>query len=267
MSLEHSESTRPVAFNLPSTPGREDPIYKPAIEPCSDPKHSAAFIFNHGLADSAAAIENVADQFQQGGRLPWMSWILPNAKFNHINMDTAWFIPNGLPALAPSRPELVAEEDETGMLESVAYLESVIDAVVATGIPPRRIVLGGFSQGCAMSLLTHLTSSKYSGKLAGIVGLLGFLPLSDSNSQRIPSLRESAGLPRTVEGVPMFLARGTKDEFVPKRVWEYSLKAVQDLGVQEGDLEVREYPIRHTINGAVLQDVCFWLEKVVPSLT
>ena len=57
----HSEfrmSTVNKNITLPSNQGREDPIYKPAINPCSDPKQSAAFIFIHGLADSAVAIES-----------------------------------------------------------------------------------------------------------------------------------------------------------------------------------------------------------------
>lgn len=103
------------------------------------------------------------------------------------------------------------------MLKMVAYLESLLDFAVNAGIPPNRIVLGGFSQGCTMSLLTHLTSSTYSCKLAGIVALLGFLPLCDQKT-RIEQLRTRAGLSAKVEGnVPIFLARGTKDEFIPRR--------------------------------------------------
>ena len=44
-------------MTLPSTPGREDPIWKPAIKPCSDPHNSAAFIFVHGLGDTADGLE------------------------------------------------------------------------------------------------------------------------------------------------------------------------------------------------------------------
>lgn len=45
-------------MTLPTTPGREDPIYKPASKPCSDPAHGAAFIFVHGLGDSADGLES-----------------------------------------------------------------------------------------------------------------------------------------------------------------------------------------------------------------
>jgi predicted esterase len=45
---------------------------------------------------------------------------------------------------------------------------------VDSGIEASRIVLGGFSQGAAMSLLTGMTSTY---KLGGIVVLSGWLPL------------------------------------------------------------------------------------------
>jgi predicted esterase len=60
------------------------------------------------------------------------------------------------------------------MLESSRQLNELITAEVDAGIDASRIVLGGFSQGGAMSLLTGLTSER---KLAGLAVLSGFLPL------------------------------------------------------------------------------------------
>ena len=137
------------------------------------------------------------------------------------------------------------------MLESVAYLDSLVEACVNAGVPANRIVLGGFSQGCAMSLLWYLTTSKYSDKLAGIVGLLGFLPLSDGR-QRIQELRAGAGLSPEPPKLPLFLARGTKDSLISTRVWNYTLQGLKDLGVDDSTLDVHVYPgLEHTIHGPV----------------
>jgi lysophospholipase-2 len=46
---------------------------------------------------------------------------------------------------------------------------------VKRGVPPQRIVVGGFSQGCIVSLLLGL-GGRYAGRVAGIVGLSGVLP-------------------------------------------------------------------------------------------
>jgi len=55
-------------MTLPSIPGREDPIYKPATTPASDPAHGAAFIFVHGLGDDAEGLEG--DSFHLYGQMP-----------------------------------------------------------------------------------------------------------------------------------------------------------------------------------------------------
>lgn len=65
-------------------------------------------------------------------------------------------------------------EDEPGMLRTVRSLNELITAEVDAGIPAERIVLGGFSQGAAMTLVTGLTSER---KLAGLIVMSGWLPL------------------------------------------------------------------------------------------
>ena len=62
------------------------------------------------------------------------------------------------------------------MLKTASSLNGLISAEVDDGIPASRIVLGGFSQGGAMSLLTGLTSER---KLAGLAVLSGWLPLRE----------------------------------------------------------------------------------------
>lgn len=63
-------------------------------------------------------------------------------------------------------------EDESGLLESAAYLNSLISDEISSGIKSSRIILGGFSQGGTMSLLTGITSAT---KLGAIVILSGRL--------------------------------------------------------------------------------------------
>lgn len=60
------------------------------------------------------------------------------------------------------------------MLATKASLETLINDELKSGIDASRIVLGGFSQGAAMSLLTGLTGSS---KLGGLAVLSGWLPL------------------------------------------------------------------------------------------
>lgn len=64
---------------------------------------------------------------------------------------------------------------EEGMMESIASIDQLITEEVDSGIDPSRIVLAGFTQGGAMSLLTGLTTQK---KLAGLAIMSGRLPIS-----------------------------------------------------------------------------------------
>lgn len=257
---------------------RKSPIIIEPISPV-DPSKAAAFVFVHGLGDEAEGVESmplvfldahgvdynsdVARQFQNAGKLPYMTWVLPNALENNDLATTAWYMPTSLSPYPPSRPELEDDEDEEGMLATIKYLTSLIDDLVKQGIPEKRIVLGGFSQGHAMSLLGGLTS-KYAGKLAGLVGLSGYLPLPD----RIPTLREEAGLPKDVkDDVEVFLARGTGDRLVPKRYHRLCYEKLFELGVPEERVTLKEYEgMGHVLNGAELRDLCTWLERVVPPL-
>jgi predicted esterase len=66
------------------------------------------------------------------------------------------------------------EEDEVGMSQSIACLDALLAELVAGGVDPSRLVLGGFSQGAAMTLLTGLTTGT---PLAGLFVLSGRLPL------------------------------------------------------------------------------------------
>jgi lysophospholipase-1 len=65
-------------------------------------------------------------------------------------------------------------EDERGMLESARQINALVTEEVDAGIDPSRIILGGFSQGGTMSLLTGLTGER---KLGGLAVLSGWLPL------------------------------------------------------------------------------------------
>ena len=55
-------------------------------------------------------------------------------------------------------------------------VNGLIRQEVDNGIPSDRIVVGGFSQGCVLSLLTGLTSEY---KFGGVIGCSGWLALAE----------------------------------------------------------------------------------------
>lgn len=172
-------------------------------------------------------------------------------------------MPTPLSPYPSSCPELDDEEDEVGMKSSMTYIISLIDDLIEQGVPARRIVLGGFSQGCAMTMLTGLLS-KHAGKLGGLIGLSGYLPLAD----RILVLREEAGLTKHVEDdIDIFLTRGMSDMLVPKRHFRICYETLFGLGMKQDKVIVKEYEgLGHTVNGATMRDMCNFLERVVPDI-
>lgn len=88
-----------------------------------------------------------------------------------------------------------ANEDAEGINASAEYLSGLIQQEIDAGIPADRIVVGGFSQGGAMSIYTGLMAKV---KLAGIVSLSGWLLLSKT-------IREVHGAgPKKNDNTPIF---------------------------------------------------------------
>ena len=65
-------------------------------------------------------------------------------------------------------------EDESGILQSRDEINKLITQEISDAVPQNRIVVGGFSQGGAMSLATGLTTEH---KLAGLAVLSGWFPI------------------------------------------------------------------------------------------
>nr|XP_054512716.1 acyl-protein thioesterase 1 isoform X8 [Pan troglodytes]XP_054972529.1 acyl-protein thioesterase 1 isoform X5 [Pan paniscus] len=128
----------------------------PAIVPAAR-KATAAVIFLHGLGDTG---HGWAEAFA-GIRSSHIKYICPHA-FDIIGLS----------------PD--SQEDESGIKQAAENIKALIDQEVKNGIPSNRIILGGFSQGGALSLYTALTMQQ---KLAGVTALSCWLPLRASFPQ------------------------------------------------------------------------------------
>jgi predicted esterase len=113
-------------------------------------------------------------------------------------------------------------DDEAGIKESSKYIHDLIaNEISAKGIPAERIVLGGFSQGGAMSLYSGLTAPK---KLGGIVGLSCYLLLRD----KIKDLAIEAG--NANEKTKIFMGHGTADPVVRYDYGIMTSEVLRDIG-------------------------------------
>lgn len=169
-------------------------------------------------------------------------------------MARAWYIPSKLTPRPASRPELEDEEDYEGIMESCQYITSIVKDLNARDIPADRIAVGGFSQGCAVSLVLGL-ASEYAGRFAGIFGLMGYLPLE----KQLENIKKESAPEANVVDQPVMIARGTEDALVPSRYFKSCFAALQALGIRK--IDTHEYNIGHTLSGKVLADLCVFLEE------
>ena len=144
--------------------------------------------------------------------------------------------------------DLVRREDEAGLRASQQAVQDLIARENARGIPSERIILAGFSQGCAMALQTGL---RHPETLAGIIGLSGYLPLAATATHE----RHAAN-----HKTPIFLAHGTQDPVVAFERAQATLEALQQMGY---DVRFETYPMPHSVCLEEVQDIAGFLREII----
>ena len=155
----------------------------------------------------------------------------------------SWFDIMGLDNTAP--------EDTEGIKAAAAKIHTKIKDLEDQGVPHERIILGGFSQGGALSLYAGLT---YPRKLAGIIALSCWLPLHKD----FPNAMSAAN-----KSTPILQCHG-KEDFVVPHVWgreshEVLLKCVDDVNLK---LYAK---LAHSASDKELAHVVEFITKCVPS--
>ena len=202
----------------------------------------ATLIILHGLGADGSDFAPFVDEIDLGAVGP-VRWLFPNAPQQPVTINGGYVMPSWFD-IRHDR----ADEDEAGLRRSQAAIEALLAQEKARGMPAGRIVLGGFSQGCAMALLTGL---RHAERLAGIVGMSGYLPLAGT----LAAERSAANA-----DVPIFLAHGTQDEMVALPRATASRDALAALGYA---VDWHAYPMGHSVCMQEVQDLRRWLLKVL----
>lgn len=214
------------------------------IEIETAPNPQFAIIWLHGLGADGNDFVPIVRELDLAG-LPGIRFIFPHAKTMPVTINggyvmRAWYDITGA--------ELTRREDEGGLRASQRDIEALIAREKERGIPASRIILAGFSQGCAMTLQTGL---RHPEKLAGMLCLSGYLPLAPVTAAE----RTEANLQ-----TPIFMAHGRQDHVVPFLRAEQSRDALQALGYQ---VEWHAYQMQHSLCLEEVQDISKWIRKVL----
>ncbi len=205
---------------------------------------TASIIVLHGLGADGTDFLPFADEIDLQAIGP-VRWVLPRAPVRPVTINGGHRMRAWYDILAT---DLVRREDETGLRESFAAVQALIEREIARGVPARRIVLAGFSQGCAITLGAGLRCPQ---RLAGLAGLSGYLPLAAQTPAELAAANRD---------VPVFLAHGRNDPVVVAARGTASRDALQAQGYA---IEWHDYPMEHSVCIEEVRDLQAWLMKVL----
>ena len=214
------------------------------IEIETGPNPVASIVLMHGLGADGNDFVPICQELRLEAVGP-VRFVFPNAPQIPVTINGGYVMPAWYDILGT---DLARREDEAGLRRSQAAIEELLARERARGVAPRKTVLAGFSQGCAMALLTGL---RHDEKLAGIVALSGYLPLADKTAAE----RSKANL-----GTPIFMAHGRQDPVVVPARAIASRDLLLDLGYK---LQWTDYAMPHSVCPQEIADLNQWLLKVL----
>ena len=214
------------------------------IEVDTAPNPEIAIIWLHGLGADGNDFVPIVRELDLSG-LPAIRFVFPHANTMPVTINGGYVMRSWYDIVAT---DLVRREDEAGLRASQLQVEALIAREKERGIPASRIILAGFSQGCAMTLQTGL---RHPEPLAGMMCLSGYLPLAGlAGAERHEASKST----------PIFMAHGVQDPVVPFARAEDSRKVLESLGYQ---VEWHAYQMQHTLCLEEVQDIAKWIRKVV----
>ena len=171
-------------------------------------------------------------------------FIFPHAPYRRVTCNggyemRAWY---DIISLEPKSREI----DVAGLLESRTYIRELIAKEVQRGVPSRKIILAGFSQGGAVAYLTALTHPE---ELGGVIALSTYIPS--------PELLLDEAAPGN-RHIPILAAHGDEDDVVSLQL---GLMAKECLAGAGYTIEWLTYPMPHSICIEEIQAIGAWLQS------
>lgn len=220
------------------------PPVLPHIQIETAPNPTAAVIWLHGLGADGNDFAGLVPELDLSGCTP-IRFIFPHAPSMPVTVNGGYVMPAWYDIRGT---DLLSRQDDAGIRASERAICALIAREMARGIPAKRIVMAGFSQGCAMALHTGL---RYPHTLAGIMALSGYLPLADTFAAE----RAQANV-----HTPIFMAHGSQDPVVIPARGEASRDLLTKLGYA---VQWRSYPMPHSLHPQEIADISVFLTKVL----
>ena len=210
------------------------------LEPKSQP--DACVIWLHGLGADGHDFEPIVPELHLAPD-NGVRFVFPHAPIRPITINGGMEM-RGWYDIA--KQGLDSKVDEEGIRESAQAVSALLDHEIESGINSQRILLAGFSQGGAIAL--HL-GLRYQHRLAGILALSTYLPLSDSLASEAHSAQSQ---------LPIFIGHGRHDPLVPETLGSRSAQTLKSAGYL---VEYQTYPMQHSVSADEIQAVSIWIKQ------
>src|SRR6266481_5305304 len=181
----------------------------------ADKNSRRLMIMLHGLGDSIEGYRWLPSALN----LPWLNYLLVNAPDAYYG-GYSWYD--------------FAGDISPGVERSRKLLFELLAAQSAAGFPAEQITLGGFSQGCLMSLEVGL---RYPHRLAGIIGISGHV----CEPEKLIAELSPVALQQRV-----LITHGTLDPMIPFALVREQINMLKGAGLH---IEWHEFVKPHTIAG------------------
>jgi phospholipase/carboxylesterase len=186
-----------------------------AFIPAAEKNSRRLLVLLHGLGDSLEGWRWLPDAL----KLPSLNYLLVNAPDEYYG-GYSWF----------DYPHDIAP----GIYRSRKLLFELLDDLRAKNFPADQITLGGFSQGCLMTIETGL---HYPHRLAGLVGISGWV---FEIEKLIRDLTPVAHTQR------LLITHGHFDPLIPFAGVREQVQKLQSAGLH---VQWNEFPKEHNIHG------------------
>lgn len=206
-----------------------------------------------GLSTSLTGYQNLADQFHRAGKLPNTRFVLPTAEFNRDAAERAWY-----PPVSPHFEDASGAGDSIDVYKpAMAVVDALIEAEVQSGIPRNRIVVGGFSQGSAITILWALRNQKRAeDRVAALVMVAGYVPMRGSLGKLVQSDRA------LLRDQPIVIIHGQEDTLIPLWVAQKGIKLLEEDYAFEVNWAACP-GMKHNFTGQSMGMLCQFLESVL----
>lgn len=215
-----------------------------SVELASAPNPTVSIIWMHGLGADGNDFVPIVKELDLTG-CPAIRFVFPHAPMLEVTINGGRMMPAWYDI---SASEFGRDDDEGSIRNSEADIRELIEREKARGIAADKILIAGFSQGCAMTFQTGL---RYPEKLGGLLCLSGYLPLEAS----FEAERSEAN-----KNIPIYYAHGRGDQVIPVTRAQQSLAFLQKHGY---DVEWHEYDMPHSVCMEEITDISNFLKRVL----